>query len=111
MAAKSYNAGPANRNPTAGEGYTARAVELVAHYHALAGAGGPGTPPVAVVQDGYGLPFDPAGLHAVTTNEATARPGVAARQAAPLGSGRHRHLPARRHAPVRPPGRSRRVGG
>ncbi len=68
LAAKGYNAGPANRNPTAGEGYATRALELIAHYHALAGAGGPGTPSVAVLQDGYGLPFDPAGLHAVTTN-------------------------------------------
>ena len=68
LAAKGYNAGPANRNPTAGEGYAARAVELIAHYHALAGAGGPGAPQAAVVQDGYALPFDPAGLHAVTTD-------------------------------------------
>jgi hypothetical protein len=68
LAAKGYNAGPANRNPTAGEGYVARAVELIAHYHALAGAGGPGAPAVAVVRGGYPLPFDPAGLHAVTTD-------------------------------------------
>jgi murein DD-endopeptidase MepM/ murein hydrolase activator NlpD len=68
LAAKGYNAGPANRNPTAGEGYAARAVELIAHYHALAGAGGPGAPQAALVQDGYALPFDPAGLHAVTTD-------------------------------------------
>ena len=68
LAAKGYNAGPANRNPTAGEGYATRAVELIAHYHTLAGAGGPGAPQVAVVSGGYGLPFDPAGLNAVTTN-------------------------------------------
>jgi murein DD-endopeptidase MepM/ murein hydrolase activator NlpD len=67
-AAKGYNAGPANRNPTAGEGYATWAVELVARYHALAGAGGPGAPEVALVRDGYALPFDPDGLHAVTTD-------------------------------------------
>jgi murein DD-endopeptidase MepM/ murein hydrolase activator NlpD len=72
-AAKSYNAGPANPNPTAGESYATRAVELIAHYHALAGAGGPGTPQVAVVQDGYALPFDPAGLHAVTSDASPPR--------------------------------------
>ena len=66
-AAKGYNAGPANPNPTAGEGYATRAVELISNYHVLAGRGGPGTPPVAVVRDGYAMPFDPAGLHAVTT--------------------------------------------
>jgi peptidoglycan LD-endopeptidase LytH len=68
LAAKGYNAGPANRNPTAGESYAARAVELIAHYHVLAGASGPGAPAVGVVQGGYALPFDPAGLHAVTTD-------------------------------------------
>ena len=68
LAAKAYNAGPANPNPTAGEGYATRAVELIAHYHATASAGGPGTPSVAVVQRGYALPFDPVGLHAVTTD-------------------------------------------
>ncbi len=67
-AAKGYNAGPANPNPTAGEGYATRTVELIAHYHTLAGAGGPGTSQVAVVSDGYALPFHPAGLHAVTTD-------------------------------------------
>ena len=68
LAAKGYNAGPANLNPTAGEGYATQAVELIADYHALAGAGGPGTPPVVVARDGYALPFDPAGLHAVTSD-------------------------------------------
>ncbi|WP_370327134.1 peptidoglycan DD-metalloendopeptidase family protein [Euzebya sp.] len=72
-AAKSYNAGPANTNPTAGESYATRALELIAHYHRLAGAGGPGTPTVAVVQDGYALPFDPAGLHAVTSEASPPR--------------------------------------
>jgi peptidoglycan LD-endopeptidase LytH len=67
-AAKGYYAGPANPDPTAGEEYGTRAAELIAHYHQLAGAGGPGTPPVAIVQDGYALPFAPAGLHAVTTD-------------------------------------------
>ena len=62
LAAKGYNAGPANPSPTAGEGYAARAVEFIARYHTLAGAGGPGTPQVAVVVDGYALPFDRAGL-------------------------------------------------
>ena len=73
LAAKGYNAGPANPNPTAGEGYATRAVELIAHYHSLAGAGGPGTPAVAVVQDGYALPFDPAGLRAVSTDARPSR--------------------------------------
>lgn len=68
LSAKRYNAGPANPDPTAGEGYATRAVELIGHYHRLAGAGGPGTPPVAVVADGYALPFDPAGLHAATVD-------------------------------------------
>jgi peptidoglycan LD-endopeptidase LytH len=72
-AAKGYNAGPANPNPTAGEGYATRAVELIAHYHGLAGAGGPGTPQVAVVSDGYALPFDPAGLRAVTSEASPPR--------------------------------------
>jgi hypothetical protein len=36
-AAKHYNAGQANPDPTAGEGYATRAVELAADYHALAG--------------------------------------------------------------------------
>jgi murein DD-endopeptidase MepM/ murein hydrolase activator NlpD len=67
-AAKGYYAGPANPDPTAGEAYATRAAELIARYHQLAGAGGPGTPPVAVVQGGYALPFAPAGLHAVTTD-------------------------------------------
>jgi murein DD-endopeptidase MepM/ murein hydrolase activator NlpD len=67
-AAKGYNAGPANPNPTAGEGYATRAVELNVRYHALAGAGGPGAPPLAILSDGYALPFDPAGLNAVTTH-------------------------------------------
>lgn len=73
LAAKGYNAGPANPNPTAGEGYATRAVELIAHYHALAGAGGPGAPQVAIVADGYALPFDPAGLHAVTSGASPPR--------------------------------------
>ncbi|WP_434014559.1 M23 family metallopeptidase, partial [Ornithinimicrobium sp.] len=73
LAAKGYNAGPANPSPTAGEGYAARAVELIAHYHRLAGLGGPGTPRAAVVQDGYALPFAPAGLHAVTTHASPSR--------------------------------------
>jgi murein DD-endopeptidase MepM/ murein hydrolase activator NlpD len=68
LAAKGYNAGPSNPDPTAGEAYATRVVELVAHYNRLAGAGGPGSPPVAVVIDGYALPFDPAGLHAVTSH-------------------------------------------
>ncbi|MDP9021372.1 MAG: peptidoglycan DD-metalloendopeptidase family protein [Actinomycetota bacterium] len=66
-AAKGYNAGPANPNPTAGEAYATKVVELIARYHQLAGAGGPGSPTPAVVSDGFALPFDPAGLHAVTT--------------------------------------------
>ncbi len=73
LAAKGYNAGPANPSPTAGEGYAARAVELIAHYHRLAGLGGPGTPRAAVVQDGYALPFAPAGLHAVTADASPPR--------------------------------------
>ena len=68
VAAKGYNAGPANPYPTAGEGYATSAVELIAHYHALAGASGPGTPPAAIVSDGYALPFDAVGLNAVTTH-------------------------------------------
>jgi hypothetical protein len=67
-AAKGYYAGPANPDPTVGEAYASRAAQLITHYHQLAGTGGPGTPPVAVVQDGYALPFAPSGLHAVTTN-------------------------------------------
>jgi hypothetical protein len=43
-AAKHYNAGPHNPNPTAGEGYATRTLNLVAHYHTLAGTTGPGTP-------------------------------------------------------------------
>ena len=73
IAAKGYNAGPANPDPTAGEGYATSAVELIAQYHTLAGAGGPGTPEVAIVSDGYALPFDAAGLHAVTTAAVPAR--------------------------------------
>lgn len=42
-AAKHYNAGPNNASAVAGEGYANRAMELVAHYHALAGHGGPGS--------------------------------------------------------------------
>lgn len=45
-AAKHYNAGPANPNPIAGEGYATRTVELMASFHALAGHGGPGAPPL-----------------------------------------------------------------
>ncbi|MBS3941472.1 MAG: hypothetical protein KG028_10975 [Actinobacteria bacterium] len=41
-AAKHYNAGPANPDPIAGEGYATRVVELMAELHALAGHGGPG---------------------------------------------------------------------
>ncbi len=67
-AARYYYAGPFNPDPTAGEEYATRAAELMAAYHALAGAGGPGTPSGPVVRDGYALPFDPAGLEAVTTN-------------------------------------------
>lgn len=72
-AAKGYYAGPANPDPTAGEAYATRATELIARYHTLAGAGGPATPPVAVVRDGYALPFARAGLHAVTTDATPAR--------------------------------------
>ena len=68
LAAKGYYAGPANPDPTAGEAYSNRVVELIAHYHHLAGVGGPGGPDVAVVSDGYALPFAPVGLHAVTTD-------------------------------------------
>ena len=67
-AAKGYYAGPANPDPTAGEGYATRVADLIAHYHQLAGAGGPGTPAAIIVADGYALPFAPAGLHAVTTD-------------------------------------------
>ena len=73
QAAKGYYAGPANPDPTAGQGYASRAAELMAHYHALAGSGGPGTPAVAVAQDGHALPFAPPGLHAVTTGATPAR--------------------------------------
>jgi hypothetical protein len=45
-AAKHYNAGPNNANPVAGEGYATRTVELMVHYHELAGYGGPGAPPL-----------------------------------------------------------------
>ena len=72
-AAKGYYAGPANPDPTAGEAYATRAAELIAHYHQVAGAGGPGTPPIAIVQDGYALPFAPAGLNAVTTGASPPR--------------------------------------
>ena len=68
LAAKGYNAGPANPSPTAGESYATDAVELIAYYHSIAGTGGPGTPEVTVVRDGYALPFDRAGLHAVTSD-------------------------------------------
>jgi len=67
LAAKSYNAGPNNPDPTAGEAYATRAVDLIGHYHALAGFGGPGAPAAAIVDDGYALPFDPVGLRAVTS--------------------------------------------
>ncbi len=73
LAAKRYNAGPANPNPTAGEAYATRVADLIAHYHALAGADGPGAPHAGVVIDGYALPFDPAGLHAVTTDRTPPR--------------------------------------
>jgi hypothetical protein len=43
-AAKHYNAGANNSNPSAGEGYATRVTELIADYHALAGLGGPGSP-------------------------------------------------------------------
>jgi hypothetical protein len=43
-AAKHYNAGPANPNPAAGEGYATRTIELAASYRQLAGTSGPGTP-------------------------------------------------------------------
>lgn len=65
-AAKHYYAGPTNPDPTAGEDYATRAAELMAEYHTLAGAGGPGSPSGPVLRDGYALPFDPAGLKAVT---------------------------------------------
>lgn len=71
-AARSYNAGPHNPNPTAGESYATRVVELIGHYHALAG-GEPDAPDVAAVIDRYALPFDPAGLLAVTADRASPR--------------------------------------
>ena len=42
-AAKHYNAGPNNPNPTAGEGYATSAIELIGHYQLLAGLNGPGS--------------------------------------------------------------------
>lgn len=73
LAAKGYNAGPNNSNPTAGEAYASSAVALIAEYHALAGYGGPGAPIAAVVLDGYALPFEPAGLRAVTSEAQPSR--------------------------------------
>lgn len=66
-AARGYYAGPANPDPTAGQDYADRAVELIGRYHRLAGIGGPGVPPTTIRADGYALPFAPAGLHALTT--------------------------------------------
>jgi hypothetical protein len=53
-AAKAYNAGPSNPNPTAGARYAERAVALVAHYRALAGLGGFGTNDTATQAPGSG---------------------------------------------------------
>lgn len=73
LAAKGYYAGPANPDPTAGEAYATRAVELIARYHQLAGASGPGARAATIVTDGYALPFDPAGLFAVTSERRPSR--------------------------------------
>jgi hypothetical protein len=43
-AAKHYNAGPHNPNPTAGEGYATRVTELIGRYHQLAATPEPATP-------------------------------------------------------------------
>ena len=69
LAAKRYYAGPANPDPTAGEDYA----DAGGRAHGASttnspGAGGPGSPSGPVVRDGYALPFDPAGLEAVTTH-------------------------------------------
>ena len=60
-AARSYNAGPNNADPLAGVAYATEAVALVAHYHALAGPGGPGIAH-GDVNDGWSLPFERSGL-------------------------------------------------
>ena len=73
LAAKHYNAGPSNPDPTAGETYAAQVVALIGHHHAIAGFGGPGAPLAAIVMDGYALPFDPSGLRAVTSLATPAR--------------------------------------
>lgn len=66
QAAAGYYAGPANL--AAGSDYADRAIDLIAHYHQIAGMGGPGVRPATIIAGGYALPFDPAGLHAVTTH-------------------------------------------
>ena len=71
-AAKGYNAGPANPDPTAGESYATRVAALIAHYHKLAGPGGPGDPTPMIVGR-FALPFDRDGLHAATTAAIPAR--------------------------------------
>jgi hypothetical protein len=43
-AARHYNAGPNHPDPTAGEGYATRAIELAEQYRTLAGHGGPTGP-------------------------------------------------------------------
>lgn len=66
-AARAYNAGPANPSPTAGAGYAAEVVELAAHYHELAGLGGPGsTADVAPAGNGCTQP-DPTGTGGCVT--------------------------------------------
>ncbi len=71
-AARAYNAGPANPDPAAGAAYATRAIGLAAHYHRLAGNGGPGSPPTTA--GGFALPFDPAGLRAATIDRRPPRP-------------------------------------
>lgn len=68
-AARSYNAGPYNPDPTADAAYADLVTVTAAFYHQTAGWGGPGT--AAAVVDGWALPLDPVALAAAAVYRRT----------------------------------------